>query len=68
MFLECSLNVPREVVQQLMECGLVVSTSLHGLIFAEAYSIPARWVRSASLPSHTEGTHKFNDHLTSTGM
>ena len=38
MFLECSLNVPREVVQQLMECGLVVLTSLHGLIFAEAFS------------------------------
>eukprot|EP00959_Pyramimonas_sp_CCMP1952_P176128 3680485-Pyramimonas_sp.AAC.3 len=57
----------REVLEQLMECGLVISTSLHGLIFAEAFGIPARWVRSSSLPSYAEGTHKFNDHLTSTG-
>jgi polysaccharide pyruvyl transferase WcaK-like protein len=34
------IYILKEVVQQLMKCGLVVSMSLHGLIFAEAFSIP----------------------------
>lgn len=45
----------------------MVSTSLHGLIFAEAFGIPARWVRDAAFPSSSkEGVFKFNDHLLST--
>ena len=64
---QCALCVIRDVLEQLMRCVLVISTSLHGLIFAEAFGIPSRWLRSSSLPSFAEGTHKFNDHLTSTG-
>ena len=28
---------PREVMEQLLDCALVASTSLHGVIFAEAF-------------------------------
>jgi hypothetical protein len=45
----------------------VVSTSLHGIIFSEAFGIPARWVHDARLPSSKEGVFKYNDHLLSTG-
>ena len=52
---------------QLLDCELVVSTSLHGLIFAEAFGIPARWVRDTTFPSKRNDVFKFNDHLLSTG-
>ena len=52
---------------QLLDCELVVSTSLHGIIFAEAFGVPARWVHDATLPSSKEGVFKYNDHLLSTG-
>ena len=45
----------------------MVSTSLHGIIFSEAFGIPARWVHDATLPSSKEGVFKYNDHLLSTG-
>lgn len=57
----------QEVMEQLLDCELVVSTSLHGLIFAEAFGIPARWVRDTTFPSILNDVFKFNDHLLSTG-
>jgi len=58
---------PHEVMEQLLDCELVVSTSLHGIIFSEAFGIPARWVRDKSLPSAHNDVFKFNDYLLATG-
>ena len=57
----------RWIWPQLLDCELVVSTSLHGIIFSEAFGIPARWVRDKSLPSAHNDVFKFNDYLLATG-
>jgi pyruvyltransferase len=57
----------QQVVSQILECELVVSSSLHGLIIAEAFGVPARWLRNSQLPScQTESNFKFNDYYAST--
>jgi pyruvyltransferase len=57
-----------EILTFILESELVVSSSLHGLIVAEAFGVPARWLHSEHLPSFpTEGTFKFNDYYLSTG-
>jgi len=33
------------MLNMLLDCGLVLSSSLHGLIFAEAFGVPARWLQ-----------------------
>lgn len=51
----------RKVIDQITKCRRIISTSLHGLIVAEAYGIPAVWL-SDKIP-HT----KYQDYYLSTG-
>lgn len=34
-----------KVVHQILQCQMVVSSSLHGVVMAHAYSIPAAWIK-----------------------
>jgi len=52
----------REVVDQIVCAEFVVSSSLHGIIVAEAYGVPAIWFR----PSQGEGYLKYQDYYGST--
>lgn len=49
-----------EVVRRISRCSAVISTSLHGLITADAYGIPALWAMPQ--PSLTGGDFKFRDY------
>jgi pyruvyltransferase len=52
-------------VNNLLKCKKVISTSLHGIIIAEAYGIPARWeVWSDKIIG---GEFKFQDYFLGTG-
>ncbi|KEP71573.1 exosortase [Thioclava dalianensis] len=51
---------PWAVVRAIAECEAVVSTSLHGLIVADAYGIPNAWIAGA-------GRFKFHDYFYSVG-
>jgi hypothetical protein len=42
------------MLNMLLDCGLVLSSSLHGLIFAEAFGVPARWLQLRG-SAHSEG-------------
>lgn len=53
------------VVADIRSCDLIVSSSLHGLIVAEAYGIPASWIRVSDRV--IGGDFKFNDYYLSTG-
>jgi pyruvyltransferase len=55
----------REVVDRIAGCAVIVSSSLHGLIVAEAYGIPAVWVRAGDRV--LGGAFKFDDHYLGTG-
>jgi pyruvyltransferase len=54
----------QEVVQDICSCDAIVSSSLHGLIVAEAYGVPASWIRISD--RITGGTFKFDDYYVST--
>lgn len=54
-----------EVINKILCCEKILSTSLHGLITAHAYGIPALWLNP--IDSHTNG-FKFLDYFISVGI
>lgn len=58
----------QDVLTFILESELVVASSLHALIVAEAFGVPARWLHSDQLPSaKSEGSFKYQDYYLSTG-
>ena len=53
---------PERIVPDILACELVIAGSLHGLIVAEAFGIPARWLNS----SRTEPELKYYDYYQGT--
>ena len=58
------LNQWPVVLDQLCACRAVVSSSLHGLVCADAYGRPNVWLNEHPLP---EGELKFHDYFESQG-
>lgn len=55
----------QQFVDELHRCRVIVSSSLHGIIIAEAFGIPSVWMQ---LSSHVVGDgFKFRDYYASTG-
>jgi hypothetical protein len=54
---------PLEVAKEISKCRNIISSSLHGIIAAHAYNIPAAWVRFSD-NIKGDGT-KFYDHFKS---
>jgi pyruvyltransferase len=53
------------VIDAVASCELVASSSLHGLIVAHAYGVPAAWLKFRDLPSGDDS--KFRDYFLSIG-
>ncbi|MFM8926709.1 MAG: polysaccharide pyruvyl transferase family protein [Rhodoluna sp.] len=56
-------NHPLTVLKQMLGAELVISSSLHGIIFAESLGIPAIWIDSPGKEAH----FKYLDYYASTG-
>ena len=57
-----------QVVESLLTCSHVASTSLHGLILADAFEIPSRWFQfPKSKTEKTEGHFKYQDYYSTIG-
>ncbi|WP_148648447.1 polysaccharide pyruvyl transferase family protein [Sphingobium cupriresistens] len=54
-----------EVVQNILSCKSIISSSLHGIICAHAYGVPAYWLKASSLPLGDD--FKFLDYFESVG-
>jgi len=54
------------IIDQVNQCEAILSSSLHGLIIADAYDIPAKWVECSNMVGG-DGT-KFEDYFLSIGM
>jgi hypothetical protein len=52
------------VVDKICSCEYILSSSLHGLIVAHSYHIPAIWIRE----NRAVGTFKFYDYFSSVGI
>jgi pyruvyltransferase len=52
-----------DVVRSVKSCHMVASSSLHGLIMADAYGIPSKWLQVVGYP--IEDGFKFHDYLRS---
>jgi hypothetical protein len=55
-----------EVIDQIVSCEFVASSSLHGIIASHAFGIPAVWVKFRDLPSGDDS--KFHDYFQSIGQ
>lgn len=53
------------IVDSILSCELVVSSSLHGIVIAEAYGIPAAWARLSD--KIAGGEFKYQDYFLGTG-
>jgi len=56
-----------QVVSEVTACDQIQSSSLHGIIIAEAYSIPATWLRVDWCSRIIGGEWKFRDYYAGTG-
>lgn len=59
-------NDPRNVLREIMKCKQTISSSLHGIIFSNAYDIPCSWIKLSD-KLLGDGT-KFNDYFLSVGI
>lgn len=53
------------VINHIIECEYIISTSLHGIIIAHAYGIPAIWIKMGDI--NTDGI-KFKDYFSSVNI
>lgn len=57
-----------QVVESMLTCSHIASTSLHGLILADAFGIPSRWFQfPKSKTEKTEGHFKYQDYYSTIG-
>lgn len=54
-----------KVVEDILSCEHILSTSLHGIIVAHAYNIPALWIKKGNIG--TDG-FKFHDYFSSVNI
>lgn len=62
---------PLEVIREIGRCKKIVSSSLHGIILADAFNIPRRIEISPRMISHAHqegGLFKWQDYCSSLGM
>jgi hypothetical protein len=53
------------IIDLICQCQCTVSSSLHGIIFSNAYDIPVRWIKFSN--NITGDGTKFNDHFKAIG-
>ena len=55
------------IIAEICQCGKIISSSLHGLILAHTYGVPARWIQIKDMRLHQSQSFKFYDYLSGIG-
>ncbi len=55
----------KRVIEEVLSCEKIIASSLHGIIVAEAYGIPAIWIQYSE--KIIGGDYKFQDYFLGTG-
>lgn len=55
-------------IDEVTQCECILSSSLHGVIIAQAYGIPARWCELEGQPIHDDAALKFEDYFLGAGQ
>ncbi|WOG29986.1 polysaccharide pyruvyl transferase family protein [Endozoicomonas sp. 8E] len=56
-------------INEVLECKYIISSSLHGIIIANAYGIPAQWVTVSQSETQVHGDNtKFDDYFLGAGL
>lgn len=55
-----------DVVSEILQCRLVLSSSLHGLIVSDSFGVPNQWIEPG--PGVTGGRYKFDDYYSAFGV
>lgn len=55
----------KQVLEEISSCDFVLSSSLHGLIVADAYGVPNQWL---TLERNSDWEFKFEDYYSSFGL
>lgn len=64
-------STPHEIenfIDELASCESIFSSSLHGVIVAQAYGIPAQWITVKDSPIHDDQNFKFEDYFLGAGQ
>lgn len=59
------LDTPENVAKNISSCRMIVSSSLHGLIFADSFNIPNAHIQLSD--NVVGGSYKFRDYYSGTG-
>jgi len=58
-----------DFIDEVLECEVIISTSLHGIIVANAYGIPAIWAKFEGSESQISGDDmKYDDYFLGVGL
>lgn len=60
------IDSPQNVVKKITECQLILSSSLHGLVFADSFGIPNAHIRLSD--KVVGGNYKFRDYYSAIGI
>lgn len=52
-----------QFINEVCSCEKIFSSSLHGIIVAQAYGVPAQWIQLERQPILDDDAHKFEDYF-----
>lgn len=56
------------IIAEIWQCGKIISSSLHGLILAHTYGVPAQWIQIKGRRLHQSQSFKFLDYFSAIGV
>lgn len=57
---------PEKICKQINECKMILSSAMHGLVAADSYGIPNKWIRLSD--DVVGGNYKFDDYYSAYGI